>query len=150
MRAATLSPSSAHGPRDVPQAAKPATLHSLIQAIAAPHDVRIDSDASKFSVTGCDMEISGPVISSLALLFHEFATNSTKHGALLAMAGRIQIRCANHGQNLVVTDRRSVEGSSGAGHCQRHAPAYPGGMTSNDNRSSGLCVAWIMCAATCV
>ena len=88
-----------HGSRDVPQAAKPATLHSLIQAIAAPHDVHGDSDASKFSVSGCDMEISGPVISSLALLLHEFATNSTKYGALSATAGRIQIHCANHGED---------------------------------------------------
>ena len=53
-------------------------------------------------------------------------------------------------QDIRDLDRRSVEGSSGAGHCQRRAPAYPGGMTSSDNRSSGLCVAWIMCVATCV
>ena len=53
-------------------------------------------------------------------------------------------------QDIRDFDRRSVEGSSGAGHCQRRAPAYPGGMTSSDNRSSGLCVAWIMCVATCV
>jgi PAS domain S-box-containing protein len=91
------------GLRELPQAAKPATLHSLIRAIMAPHDVQGGSGASKFSVTGCDMEISGPVISSLALLLHEFATNSTKHGALSAMAGGIQIKCANHGETLVVT-----------------------------------------------
>ena len=30
------------------------------------------------------------------------------------------------------------------------APVYPGGMTSNDNRSSGLCVARIVWVATCV
>jgi hypothetical protein len=53
-------------------------------------------------------------------------------------------------QDIRDFDRRSVEGSSGAGHCQRRAPAYPGGMTSSDNRSSGLCVAWIICVATCV
>jgi PAS domain S-box-containing protein len=100
-RAHALTLSS--GLRDLPQAAKPATLRSLIQAIAAPHDILVDSDTSKFSVTGCDMEISGPVISSLALLLHEFATNSTKHGALSAFAGRIHINCANHGETLVVT-----------------------------------------------
>ena len=49
------------------------------------------------------MEISGSVISSLALLLQEFATNSTKYGALSATAGRIQIQCANHGETLVVT-----------------------------------------------
>ena len=51
-------------------------------------------------------------------------------------------------QDIRDFDHRWVEGSSGAGHCQRRAPV--GGMTSSDNRSSGLCVAWIMCVATCV
>ena len=92
-----------HGLKDVPQAAKPATLHSLIRAITSPHDVSSDSDASRFSITGCDIDISGSVISSLALLLHEFATNSTKYGALSATAGRIQIQCAHHGETLVVT-----------------------------------------------
>ena len=92
-----------HGPKDVLQAAKPATLYSLIQAITAPHDASFDSDGSRFLVVGCDMEISGPVISSLALLLHEFATNSTKYGALSSAAGRIHIHCANHGETLVMT-----------------------------------------------
>ena len=43
------------------------------------------------------------MISSLALLLHEFATNSAKYGALSASAGRIQIHCANHGETFVVT-----------------------------------------------
>jgi hypothetical protein len=42
------------------------------------------------------------VISSLALLLNEFATNSTKYGAL-STAGRIGIQCANHGETLVVS-----------------------------------------------
>ena len=47
-------------------------------------------------------------------------------------------------------DCRSAEVGSGAGHCQRSRARYPGGMTSNDNRSSGLCVARIVWVATCV
>jgi hypothetical protein len=47
-------------------------------------------------------------------------------------------------------DRRPIEGSLDAGHGQRRAPVYPGGMTSKDKRSSGLCVARIVWAATCV
>ena len=91
------------GLKESPQAARPTTLHSLIKSIAAPHNDREDEDYRRFSIVGCDMEISGPVISSLALLLHEFATNSTKYGALSATAGRIQIHCANHGETLVVT-----------------------------------------------
>jgi PAS domain S-box-containing protein len=137
-----------HGPRDVPQAAKPATLYSLIQAITAPHDVHGDADASKFSVTGCDMEISGSVISSLALLFHEFATNSTKHGALSAIAGRIQINCANHGETLVVTwtERGGPEvapptGNNGFGELLiRTTVAGLGGEISRDWQPEGVVI----------
>jgi PAS domain S-box-containing protein len=93
----------ASGLGDLSQAAKPTTLHSLIQAITAPHDVPGDSDASKFSVTGCDMEINTSVISSLALLLNEFATNATKYGALSRAAGRIRIQCAHEGETLFVT-----------------------------------------------
>ncbi len=51
-------------------------------------------------------------------------------------------------QDIRDIDRRSVEGTSGAGHGQRRAPVCPGGMTSRDNRSSGLRVAWILWAGT--
>jgi PAS domain S-box-containing protein len=88
---------------DLSQAAKPATLHSLVQSITAPHDVQGDSNSSKFSVTGCDMEIAGSAISSLALLLNEFATNATKYGALSTAAGRIRIQCANDRETLFVT-----------------------------------------------
>jgi PAS domain S-box-containing protein len=93
----------ASGLGDLSQAAKPTTLHSLIQAITAPHDVPGDSDATKFSVTGCDLEINTSVISSLALLLNEFATNATKYGALSTAAGRIRIQCAHQGETLFVT-----------------------------------------------
>jgi two-component sensor histidine kinase len=93
----------ASGLGDLSQAAKPTTLHSLIQAITAPHDVPAGLDASKFSVTGCDMEINTSVISSLALLLNEFATNATKYGALSTEAGRIRIKCAHQGETLFIT-----------------------------------------------
>ncbi len=92
-----------HGRRDAPQSAKPTTLHSLIEAIAAPYHDDDDEDVHRFSITGCDMEISGSTISSLALLLHEFATNSAKYGALSATAGRIQIHCADRAGTVIIT-----------------------------------------------
>ena len=137
--------------RDLPQAAKPATLNSLIQAITVPHDVSGDLDASKFSVTGCDVEISGSVISSLALLLNEFATNATKYGALSATAGRIRIQCANHGDTLVViwTERGgpavvSPTGNNGFGGfgdlLVRTTIAGLGGEISRDWNPEGLVI----------
>jgi len=90
-----------HSARDDPERTKPTTLHSLIRAIVAPHEDRREA-APRFAVIGCDMEISGAAISSFALLLHEFATNSTKHGALSADKGQIQIHCASHGENVII------------------------------------------------
>ena len=134
--------------RDLPQAAKPATLHSLIQAITAPHDVDGDSYASKFSVTGCDVEISGSVISSLALLLNEFATNASKYGALSTTAGRIRIQCTNHRETLVVTwtERGGPEvvpptGNNGFGELLlRTTIAGLGGEVSRDWHPEGLAI----------
>ena len=89
-----------HGQRDDSQLFKPAMLHSLIQAIIAPHE---DAQGARFAITGCDLEISGPATSSLALLLHEFATNAAKYGALSTPTGQIEIACAERGQNVVIT-----------------------------------------------
>ena len=137
-----------HDPKDAPQAAKPATLHSLIQAITAPHDAHFNSDRSRFSVIGCDLEISGPAISSLALLLHRFATNSTKYGSLSAAAGRIEIHCANHRENIVVTwtERGGPEvvpptGNDGFGDLLVRATiAGLGGEISRDWKPEGLVI----------
>ena len=92
-----------HGVIDDPEHAKPTTLHSLIRAIVAPHDDILDGHGSRFAIAGSDFKISGPPISSLALLLHEFGTNSAKYGALSTPNGRIEIVCAEQGQTVVLT-----------------------------------------------
>jgi two-component sensor histidine kinase len=77
-RAHALTLSHSHA--DLVDGAKPTTLHSLIRAITAPHHEQETS--SRFSITGSDVKVSASVISSLALLLHEFVTNATKYGAL--------------------------------------------------------------------
>ena len=59
-----------HGPADAAHAARPTTLHSLTEAIAAPCHHHDEGDARRFSITGCDMEISGATISSLSRISH--------------------------------------------------------------------------------
>ena len=67
------------------------------------------------------------------------------------MPGMIaQIGLAMTAQHFGDLDHRPVRGRSGAGHDRRRALAYPGGMTSSDSRSNGLCVARIVWVATCV
>ena len=94
------------------------------------------------------MEISGSVISSLALLLNEFATNSTKYGALSTVAGQIRIQCANHGETLVViwTERGGPEvipptGNNGFGELLvRSTIAGLGGEISRDWQPEGLVI----------
>jgi PAS domain S-box-containing protein len=86
-------------PNDVLQMERPTTLHALIRAIMAPYEESI----ARFAVVGCDFEISGPAVSSLALLLHELATNSAKYGALSAPEGRIKIDCAHENDTVALT-----------------------------------------------
>jgi PAS domain S-box-containing protein len=88
------------GEREDSQLSKPAMLHSLIRVIIAPHE---DAQGARFAIAGCDLEISGAATASLALLFHEFATNAAKYGALSTPTGQIEIACAERGQNVGIT-----------------------------------------------
>lgn len=97
-----------YGPTVAPNAGRPTTLYSLIEAIAAPYHPA-EGEGRRFSITGCDIEISGSIISNLALLLHEFATNSAKYGALTAPAGEIRVHCANEAQSVVIAGL-SMEG----------------------------------------
>ena len=92
-----------HGPRDDPQSIKPTTLHSLIRTIIAPHDNIEDAQGERITIAGPDLAISGSAVSSLALLLHEFGTNSAKYGALSAPKGQIEIVSAEHGHTLALT-----------------------------------------------
>jgi two-component sensor histidine kinase len=90
-----------HSRADVVDGAKPTTLHSLIRAITAPHHEQ--ETPGRFSITGSDVNVSGSVISSLALLLHEFVTNATKYGALAASDGYVEIDCADQAGTVDVT-----------------------------------------------
>jgi PAS domain S-box-containing protein len=92
-----------HGPTDDPQCTKPTTLHSLIRAIIAPYGDTEEARGEQITIAGPDPGISGSAISGLALLLHEFGTNSAKYGALSAPKGQIEIVCAEHAQTLVLT-----------------------------------------------
>ena len=89
------------GPGDDPQARKPTTLHSLIRTIISPHEDMAQGE--RIRIAGPDLQISGPAISSLALLLHEFGTNSAKFGALSTPNGQVEIISAEHGQTVVLT-----------------------------------------------
>lgn len=52
---------------------------------------RDDREAARFSVTGADVRLQPKAALTLAMAFHELATNAARHGALSTGAGRIDI-----------------------------------------------------------
>jgi PAS domain S-box-containing protein len=76
------------------------TLTALLQTILAPFDTRGSGDVF---IDGCDVAIGDSSLTSLALLLHEFATNSAKYGALSAPEGKLKVHLATVEQELRLT-----------------------------------------------
>jgi PAS domain S-box-containing protein len=78
---------------------QPTTLQSLIRTIVAPFD---EPEHPRIAISGIDSGVSGPAVTSLALLLHEFATNAAKYGALSADSGSVKVLFAEEGDSIVV------------------------------------------------
>jgi PAS domain S-box-containing protein len=75
------------------------TLKALVRTIVAPFD---QDQTSRIALSGIDSGISGPVVTSLALLLHEFATNAAKYGALSTDSGSIKVMISEADEFIVV------------------------------------------------
>ena len=71
-----------------------------MRTIVAPFDE--PGEPRRIAVLGIDAGVSGPAVTSLALLLHEFATNAAKYGALSADAGSVKVVIAEEGDSIVV------------------------------------------------
>ncbi len=79
------------------------TLHALIQKMVSPFDGRADGDGgARVVVSGPDIPITGSVLTSFALLLHEFATNAAKYGALSTSAGHVDVECSEVDDQFVL------------------------------------------------
>ena len=63
-----------------------AKLFALLRELLAPYQ-----DGKRIVLNGEDIRIHDGVVTPLALLFHELATNATKYGALSVIDGRVTI-----------------------------------------------------------
>ncbi len=79
------------------------TLHRLIQTILLPYEGRTDADVPRVAVSGPDLRLSGSMVTTFALLLHEFATNAAKYGALSMPEGYVRIDCADAGGQFTLT-----------------------------------------------
>ncbi len=65
------------------------SLRALVEEVIKPH---VDaSDGRQLSVNGPEIWLGTDASTSLALIFHELATNAAKYGALSAFEGRVSI-----------------------------------------------------------
>jgi PAS domain S-box-containing protein len=94
------------------------TLQGLLLLLLAPYD----DGYQRILVDGCDVPIGSHAATSIALLFHELATNAAKYGALSHPDGVVSVSCERRGERLQVTWR------------ERGGPPVPG---TPDHRGFG-------------
>ncbi len=61
-----------------------------------------DKDAGRWHLHGEDLHISAERVTSLALLFHEYATNAVKYGALSVADGRLDVTVTSEPGHLEI------------------------------------------------
>lgn len=80
------------------------SLKKLIDVIVAPYaGFETSGGRSCIEVDGEDIAISGPAVTGLALVLHEFTTNAAKYGALSTPAGKVHLLCAKSGDDFLLT-----------------------------------------------
>lgn len=83
------------------------SLKELIGTLLRPYE---DGGDKHFVVDGDEVFIDGGVVTPLALVFHELATNSTKYGALNDRDGALGVHISRHIDDLRIkwTEKASV------------------------------------------
>jgi PAS domain S-box-containing protein len=79
------------------------TLHALIRTILSPYEGRTEGDRARAAISGPDIRLAGGLVTTFALLLHEFATNAAKYGALSTPAGHIDIACSEDNGQFALT-----------------------------------------------
>jgi PAS domain S-box-containing protein len=79
------------------------TLHALIRTILSPYEDQTDGDRARVTTSGPDIQLAGGLVTTFALLLHEFATNAAKYGALSTPTGHIDIACSDGDGQFALT-----------------------------------------------
>jgi PAS domain S-box-containing protein len=133
-----------------PSESRDSTLHALIRTIFSPYArTGLSNEPECVMILGRDLRISGNAVTSLALFFHELATNAAKHGALSSPLGVVNIHCNIENDQLSLTWKEqggpSIDGqpdNSGFGGMltRRVITGQFGGRMDEDWQPEGLVV----------
>lgn len=81
------------------ETAQSVELKSLVELVLAPY--RYNDE--RLEISGPSVECGHTIATSLALVLHEFATNSVKYGALSNHVGRVRISWEQTAETLTLT-----------------------------------------------
>jgi PAS domain S-box-containing protein len=118
-------------------------LHSLLRAIVAPY--QIGDDHPRIRIIGDDLDLTGEVVTALALIFYELATNAAKHGALSSPSGAVTIEAvAEDGTVSLIWEERGALLGAGpktegfGSQLERLASVQLGGCIDREWRPDGV------------
>ncbi|RZJ45460.1 MAG: PAS domain S-box protein [Brevundimonas sp.] len=77
------------------------TLHAFLSDLFKPYTD--EKGGARIRLTGDDATFDDQAATSVALLFHELATNAAKYGALSAVGGLVDVTTVNDGDRFVLT-----------------------------------------------
>ncbi|MBB3660200.1 PAS domain S-box-containing protein [Rhizobium sp. BK650] len=80
------------------------TLFTLLSSLLSPFE---DEGSRRWQLHGEDAQISADRVTSLALLFHEYATNAVKYGALSVPEGRLDVTLTSRPDSFEVAWRET-------------------------------------------
>jgi two-component sensor histidine kinase len=111
------------------------TLFQLLSNILAPYG---HDGSDRWQLKGCDVEVSREKITNLALLFHEFATNAAKYGALSVEEGKLSITISIEDETVEITWLES--GCPSGTDTDRGAIGFGGRLEQMIGQSLKLCI----------
>ncbi|MGV2113745.1 sensor histidine kinase [Agrobacterium salinitolerans] len=94
---------------------QPTTIFALLENFLSPFE---EKGAGRWHLHGKNLDISADRATSLALLFHEYATNAAKYGALSLSDGRLDVTVTSEPDHIEVVWRES--------HASAMIPGPPG------------------------
>ena len=128
----------------------PTTLGALLKAIFTPFMGGEDDNDSRVVIAGPEVPIGGNAVTSIALLFHEFATNAVKYGGLSSPTGGVHVKWTIAADEVVLIWSESggasldaePESNGFGGKLAQGMTAQLGAKMSREWLPEGLTIRW--------